>query len=330
MEQRFLEIYNSVVDFKHIDNKDQHNITLNDPCIGSRCCRFCQKFEPEVSFKNIAHAISENAGNKILLSNYECDKCNTAFGEHFEDSFGKYIFPFKIISQVFGKSNKLRFKNNQSGIEIRKSSAVLSDLYPNVKALIVDRGEMYTINMNEDGCGFTMRLNRQGYHPQYVYLALLKMAYSIMPFSYIPRFIHSLIGLQMAIPDKDGKEEKVQIMASYPYIGYEGFTPGLTDTGVSATLYSKKENAEEKYPACIFILSIGNFNLQIPVPEDSHLGKLSLPPYLACEQSTISEINFHNEEKTFSCEFSGNIEEIKLSADVKEKLSKELHTKKFL
>lgn len=41
-----------------------------------RVCRFCGKKKPETSFKKIAHAISEGLGNKILVCNEECDKCN--------------------------------------------------------------------------------------------------------------------------------------------------------------------------------------------------------------------------------------------------------------
>jgi hypothetical protein len=45
-----------------------------------RKCRFCGKSNPEVSFKKKAHLIPEFLGNKMLLSDFECDSCNYEFG----------------------------------------------------------------------------------------------------------------------------------------------------------------------------------------------------------------------------------------------------------
>ncbi len=46
-----------------------------------RHCRFCRKDEPEVTFKDEAHALPAAFGNTGLFSNYECDACNHLFGE---------------------------------------------------------------------------------------------------------------------------------------------------------------------------------------------------------------------------------------------------------
>jgi hypothetical protein len=45
-----------------------------------RICRFCNNTRANVTFKNIAHAISESLGNKKIILNEECDECNAEFG----------------------------------------------------------------------------------------------------------------------------------------------------------------------------------------------------------------------------------------------------------
>lgn len=43
-------------------------------------CRFCGRTAPDVSFKKVAHAVSELVGNKALYLKSECDACNELFG----------------------------------------------------------------------------------------------------------------------------------------------------------------------------------------------------------------------------------------------------------
>ncbi|WP_410170263.1 HNH endonuclease [Agrobacterium tumefaciens] len=52
----------------------------------TRKCRFCDRAEPEVSFKGVAHAIPESLGNKTIESMYECDDCNSLFGRGIENA----------------------------------------------------------------------------------------------------------------------------------------------------------------------------------------------------------------------------------------------------
>ena len=49
-----------------------------------RVCRFCKQKYPSGKFNSIAHTISEALGNKKLITNDECDECNSYFDKNRE------------------------------------------------------------------------------------------------------------------------------------------------------------------------------------------------------------------------------------------------------
>ena len=77
---RFLEIYE--LDNAFIPTKSKY---INLKPKRERTCRFCGLSFPETTFKKEAHLIPEMLGNKTLLSDFECDKCNHYFGVTFEN-----------------------------------------------------------------------------------------------------------------------------------------------------------------------------------------------------------------------------------------------------
>ncbi len=54
--------------------------TIGEQDKSKRVCRFCNNTRTNISFNNIAHAISESLGNKKIILNEECDECNSEFG----------------------------------------------------------------------------------------------------------------------------------------------------------------------------------------------------------------------------------------------------------
>ena len=58
-----------------------------------RVCRFCGKRKPEVTFDNVAHAIQEALGNKLLVCYEECDTCNHDLALT-DDNF-RYLMDFR-------------------------------------------------------------------------------------------------------------------------------------------------------------------------------------------------------------------------------------------
>jgi HNH endonuclease len=66
---------------------------VGEPDKSKRVCRFCGRKQPDVTFKNVAHAISESLGNKKIILYEECDECNARFG---------YAFFFKSLQDGSG------------------------------------------------------------------------------------------------------------------------------------------------------------------------------------------------------------------------------------
>lgn len=82
-----------------------------------RICRYCgHSMADGAKFNKKAHAISEAIGNKIFISNDECDECNDYFARTIEKDFFEFIKPYRTIFGAKGKSGipELRYKNGIS------------------------------------------------------------------------------------------------------------------------------------------------------------------------------------------------------------------------
>lgn len=100
---------------------------IGEPDKEKRICRYCQKSMPNVTFKNVAHTISEALGNKSIKTNDECDECNKYFGDTIEQDFlSIFDFPrlFFNIKKKGGYPHKFVgdnyvIENEQNIIKIR-------------------------------------------------------------------------------------------------------------------------------------------------------------------------------------------------------------------
>ena len=96
---------------KHLDKYDIKNFNLDKDSkikIGEgkkedRVCRFCKQKYPYVKFNSVAHTISEALGNKKLITNDECDECNSYFDKNIERDFIAY---HDFLRTFFGIKNK--------------------------------------------------------------------------------------------------------------------------------------------------------------------------------------------------------------------------------
>ncbi|CUU82526.1 HNH endonuclease [Campylobacter hyointestinalis] len=82
--------------------KDDTKIYIEDDT-NVKKCRFCGKSCPEVTFKNISHAIPECLGNKQIICKNECDECNKFFSEKLENHLDKITLPYRNINFLKGK-----------------------------------------------------------------------------------------------------------------------------------------------------------------------------------------------------------------------------------
>ena len=127
MDTIFGKLMNSYEMFVFDENTRQ---SIGERDKSKRVCRYCNKSKPEVSFKKVAHSISEALGNKKIITNDECDTCNEKFGKGIENDLILYLSLFRNFFGIKGKKGipKLKGKNfeivNNERIEIKQ---ILSD-----------------------------------------------------------------------------------------------------------------------------------------------------------------------------------------------------------
>lgn len=77
--------------------------SIGEPDKTKRVCRYCKRSMPDVTFKEIAHTISEALGNKCIKTNDECDTCNHFFGDTIEQDFLSIFHVPRLIFNIKGK-----------------------------------------------------------------------------------------------------------------------------------------------------------------------------------------------------------------------------------
>jgi len=92
-----------VYDIRNYNSDISRKSYIGEVDKNKRICRFCNKTNKEVSFKNEAHAISNALGNKTIILNEECDNCNNKFSS-MESSLISY---FKFDSLLSEKRTRI-------------------------------------------------------------------------------------------------------------------------------------------------------------------------------------------------------------------------------
>lgn len=306
----FLDIYERIVLKDNLGDKSSKREYLSDESFtnGLKICRFCGKQENETKFDKSSHTISEMIGNKRLFSIYECKKCNHTFGEICEDSFGKYIFPFKIVSQIYGKKNTMCYSEQFGEIRMNKSEPIIPDFDDEIRNLIKETKQNNIVTMTN--YGFDLTLKRQKYTPEWVYFSLLKMALSILPYKLLNKYAYTTASMNVALNYKD---ERKEIFNKFVTPGAIEFIPGTNYfKEISAELFIRKNGVLDSYPLCYFSLNFGHYSLQIPLPEDSQRNRnnLKILSYQHFENSSIEINRFHTYEENFVCQFTADKKEL--------------------
>lgn len=242
-----------------------------------RTCRFCNKREPEVSFKKVAHLIPELMGNRNLISDYECDTCNDLFSIY-EDSFAKFLGIARTLSSSKGKEGIPTFKNPDKKLEVRKNNKAVG-LQINFQGT-----DNQYFDIDETGKKLTIKATRHPYKPIYVYKALLKIAYGLLPEDELPNYEHCRLFLQA---DKNDANFK-----GHPHLRLFGYlSPGPQFGPPTVFLWKKRqEKAEKNIPTRTMVIYFQNYAYQIFLPfdkADSNINKIGqtitfslVPPFL--------------------------------------------------
>lgn len=306
----FLDIYDRVIFEDKLGEKvlGKHFLSDENFTNGSKICRFCLKGESETKFDKSSHTISAMIGNERLFSDYECRECNEAFGRICEDSFGKYVLPFKIVSEVFGRKKTMCHSEQFGEIRMNSSEPIIPQLNDSIKNIIKETKQGELVTMTKDG--FELRLKRKKYIPEWIYFTLLKMALGILPFELIGKYAYTFATLNVVI---NNESERESIFKSSVTNGVIEFIPGRKCfSEISVELFKRKPSASGEYPLCYFCLNFGRYSLQIPLPEDSQRNgqTLKLSAHQHFSNSNIEFNDFHKNEEEFICAFSADKQEL--------------------
>lgn len=141
-----------------------------------RVCRFCNKPNGDVSFKKVAHAVSEALGNKKIITNDECDACNENFGSGIENDLILYLDLYRNFFGVKGKNGVPKLKGKNFEIENNKTITI--------KHYLTD-DEI----KDPDRDNFELRLETdKELRAQHIYKALVKYALGVLDRNYLADF----------------------------------------------------------------------------------------------------------------------------------------------
>lgn len=116
------------------DESTKHKI--GEPDKSKRVCRYCNERSPKVSFKKMAHSISEALGNKKIITNDECDICNENFGKGIENDLILFLTPYRIFFKVKGKKGVPKFKGKN--FEIKNEETITIDILSDEEITVSD------------------------------------------------------------------------------------------------------------------------------------------------------------------------------------------------
>lgn len=214
----------------------------------NRKCRFCGLSQPEVKFSNKAHAIPESLGNKHVISYYECNNCNSHFGNDIENHLGMYYGGFRTITLQGGKDGIPTYKHKD--IEIRAQADTLQ-----VKVA----PDSSLVGYNEETGELTLTIKRLQYIPIAVYKAYIKMALTMMDESDFLDFPATLNWIKET-------EHKLN-WPGFKLIAYTKFINGKHVFPVPEVhLLFRRSDAPVYLPYAWMILCTGNQVIQLMIP----------------------------------------------------------------
>ena len=184
-------------DMAHYGNERQQ-VKIGEPDKSKRRCRFCGKMMPDVSYGKVAHTISEALGNKSIITNDECDKCNEDLGKEVEQDLIVYLSPLRTFMSVTGKNGKVKIKDDSFAFYEDGPRQLKIDLFDK------DDPEMKHWNVERDGDNFKVTFTHpQMVNTQDVYRAVAKYAIGIMDDAQLPHFQDTIRWIKKEISATD-------------------------------------------------------------------------------------------------------------------------------
>jgi hypothetical protein len=240
-------------------------------CLGDKAlktCRFCRKSAPDVTFRQVAHALPEMIGNKSIISHYECDTCNGVFARNVEDHLGKLLSATSTLTMIRAKGgiNSYKTRAGKSRIDVKNGIIEFQNyLSDNI------------VTLRPEDNAVVVTAETQPFVPMAVFKCFAKMALSVMPDADVPDYQHTIDWILN--PDHTADAQHFKWLTCY-----NTFLPGPMQPGFGWSLLLRRKEDDALLPSMIYIVTTMNQSFQIMLPcshKDNHLigHKVEIPPY---------------------------------------------------
>ena len=324
--------YKILIEYGNIDDKGNkkeiHGLKERENTI----CMFCGKPFASWGKKDVAHAISECVGNKTLINFCECYDCNHLFGEIAENHLGKFIMPYRIINEVYGKGKyrnvvkdmpvDKKFSYETYRFEQKKNAPIFQSDTFEVYNMLIEKSGTGRLTQTENG--FLLSIPRQNYDPRLVYASLLKMAYTLLPPNELVHYVKGLCGLYLAMSlnpfcDENGNEvtqgltedDRQEYLENLPNLGIEICVPSDSiPNGVNVCLLKQVEEIVSE-PKLLFAIQMKWYTIVIPILSDDYNSgeKINLK-CIGNKNMILRKLDFSKMENAFLCEMTAKSVEI--------------------
>ncbi|CAE6763895.1 HNH endonuclease [Paraburkholderia aspalathi] len=258
----YLRNYRVPFTFEQIDSANQEKRILPGP--KPLRCRFCDRGEPAVTFRDVAHAVPESIGNRRLFSAYECDTCNRFFGSGIENHFGNWSKPHRLLGGRIGKKGIPTLKGGgQTGWRIgRKGNRF--------EMVAGENADDRPFTPSEDHHVLVLTLPRDPYVPINVLKTFVKMALSVMPDDEFAHFGETRDWLMGEATDGE--------FIRNPSGEWVVATSTLADS-FAIHLLTRRPDAPDRVPYSFLLLSYGiqRFQVNIPCPARDEMCEVDVP-----------------------------------------------------
>jgi hypothetical protein len=219
-------------------------------------CRFCNLSFPDTTFNTDSHLIPKFLGSKYLLSNYECDNCNSVF-KLYENDFANFIGITRSINGISGKSKNPTYKKD--GIKIFQESS---------GRLIIDSKD-FVDKLKKGHDEILIEATRNKFTPINVFKALLKIAVSTIKAEEVENFRKTIEFVRFG---EDNLYQKLKNSASI----FQIFIPGPPIPEFPIIHMFKRKGDQYHVPERIMILQVRNFKYQVALPFNKNEKKLDV------------------------------------------------------
>jgi hypothetical protein len=226
-----------------------------------RRCALCEKAEPAVSFRKVAHLIAACLGNRSLFSREDCDACNAESGETLDDDLGKMLLPQRVIGRIRSRAGTAKLKAPEG------SASIGGGPFDAAVPVVLDANDDHVQLAETGDKSVALKLRVPSYRPMWAIRSLMRSAWLGLDSTYRERFpwLCELV-----------RGQKVVHKPEY----FELFLPGGMLGGVLLELWQRRESSTVQSAPLVLRLAFVNTLIIwcAPSPDSLEHAASLLPP----------------------------------------------------